>query len=314
MADHSLPSLTSTYADFLSAINGRITDAATMFTGASYSNMPTGSIRYNRTGDYFEEYNGSSWAIAPISYEGLEGANIAGLKSDLGLGSLAYLSSVNNANWSGTALALTNGGTGSATASGARTALGLGTIATQASSAVTITGGTIAGMTSIAGTAATITTITAGTVTSSGGTLNLRASAGNTISIGIDSTEKIGMPTDISDGAAALLPGATNKWTLGTSSLAFKDISTVAVTSPSGQNLTLGAPASYGVNMQVNGVTTWSFNSDGTFTPATRPDYTPWGGGYTTTRSLDPGAATAQTCADAINTMWADIIALGIFQ
>lgn len=47
-------------------------------------------------------------------------------------------------------LPLTNGGTGATTASGARTNLGLGTIATQNASAVSITGGSITGITDLA--------------------------------------------------------------------------------------------------------------------------------------------------------------------
>lgn len=48
------------------------------------------------------------------------------------------------------ALMVATGGTGSTTASGARTNLGLGTIATQAASAVTITGGSVTGITDLA--------------------------------------------------------------------------------------------------------------------------------------------------------------------
>jgi len=50
----------------------------------------------------------------------------------------------------GTPLAVLQGGTGSNTASGARTNLGLGTISTQNSNAVTITGGSITGITDLA--------------------------------------------------------------------------------------------------------------------------------------------------------------------
>jgi hypothetical protein len=50
----------------------------------------------------------------------------------------------------GTALPVASGGTGSNTASGARTNLGLGTISTQNSNSVTITGGSITGITDLA--------------------------------------------------------------------------------------------------------------------------------------------------------------------
>jgi len=54
----------------------------------------------------------------------------------------------NASNVSGT-VAISNGGTGATTDSAARTALGLGTIATQASSNVSITGGSITGITDL---------------------------------------------------------------------------------------------------------------------------------------------------------------------
>lgn len=51
--------------------------------------------------------------------------------------------------WGGTPIALDKGGTGATTDSGARTALGLGTMATQSAGDVTVTGGSINGITEL---------------------------------------------------------------------------------------------------------------------------------------------------------------------
>lgn len=105
-ADWSLPVLSTAYATWHADMLARDVDAITLQV-AAISNPPTGAFKYVRASDKFQEYDGA-----------------------------AYQDKV---------IALAGGGTGSATAAGARTSLGLGDMATQSSSAVAITGGNIAG-------------------------------------------------------------------------------------------------------------------------------------------------------------------------
>ena len=106
-ADFSLPVISTVYATFLSTLKERDVDAITLCLNDP-SNIPTGAIKWNRTTNLFQEWSGSAWVDK--------------------------------------VLAIAGGGTGAITAGAARTALGLGDMATQASSAVSITGGTIAGV------------------------------------------------------------------------------------------------------------------------------------------------------------------------
>src|SRR4051812_13446653 len=106
MSDWNTPTLATAYATVLSNLMDRDTDALTMQV-AAVTNPPTGAMKYVRASDKFQEWNGA-----------------------------AYVDKV---------LAIAGGGTGGATAAAARTALGLGDMATQTSSAVAITGGSLAG-------------------------------------------------------------------------------------------------------------------------------------------------------------------------
>lgn len=206
MADWSHPVLADSYTNVLTTyLNGRDVDAITLQKNAS-SNPPDGAFRYDRGTDKFQEYN---------------------------LAGTAYVDKV---------LALVGGGTGAATASAARTNLGLGSMATQANNAVNITGGSITGVTVDA------SVITTGTIAlargGTGASLSLGAnksilqSNGTAVIFGTDGSGLTGLDTSqFATGLLAIARGGTNSGTasgartnLGLGSMAVQDASNVAIT------------------------------------------------------------------------------------
>jgi hypothetical protein len=129
MADWNQPQLSSLYTNVLTNLKDRDIDSATLFLNTP-TNPVTGFIRFNRTTNLFEEWNGSAWVVRALSIGG--------------------------------------GGTGATTAAGARTNLGLGSMALQNDNNVNITGGTISGLTSLSVSG----TISAGVFSGSGSGLS----------------------------------------------------------------------------------------------------------------------------------------------
>lgn len=70
MADHSKPTTTSTYSNFVTELDGRLDDLALGLDPATTSptNVPTNSIRWNSANTKWQKWNGTAWGDLSSSY------------------------------------------------------------------------------------------------------------------------------------------------------------------------------------------------------------------------------------------------------
>lgn len=82
----SNPSLSQLWADFVSAIKSRDESSAKM-DYAGDTNLPTSVVRFNRSNNRLEEWNGTAWVALPIDLTNTTGALPAGQFTDTTHGS-----------------------------------------------------------------------------------------------------------------------------------------------------------------------------------------------------------------------------------
>jgi hypothetical protein len=87
MADWSLPTLTSTYANFLSYLQARDVDLALQFDGTTSTNLTTNTIRWDSTANRWKKWNGTSWVELTSTYAltGLSTTGAASIGTTLGV-------------------------------------------------------------------------------------------------------------------------------------------------------------------------------------------------------------------------------------
>lgn len=70
MADHSKPTVTSTYVNFVSELDTRFDDLAVGLDPAvtTATNLPTNAIRWNSAGNNWQKWNGTAWGNLSSTY------------------------------------------------------------------------------------------------------------------------------------------------------------------------------------------------------------------------------------------------------
>ncbi len=168
MANWQLPTTASTYVNYTAELDARLDDLALGLDPAlvTVTNVPTNAIRWNGVSTKWEKYNGTAWvdltstyAINAATASAWLTGRIVSLTGDVTATSAAWTGSANLSLT--TTLPTVNSNVGSfgstsgipvitVNGKGLITAVStaaLGTMATQAASAVAITGGTISGAT-----------------------------------------------------------------------------------------------------------------------------------------------------------------------
>lgn len=198
MANHNLPTLTSSYANFVQEMDARMDDISIGFDPAitTVTNQATGTIRWTSGSNKWEKWSGTNWGDLSNSYN----INISG--SAATAATLATPRAINGVNFNGSApisinlnssLTVNSSGSGVASGESFNGSSGL-TISYNSIGAPSITGTNATGTwgISISGNAATATTATnAGSVTNGVYTIGDQSIAGTKTFTGILSLKTV---------------------------------------------------------------------------------------------------------------------------